>query len=77
MNDYVDSVMTNVANLLLENGELRETICELKTEIYRLKEENWQYLEVAHKLKWATETNSILLAEIERLRQVTRHLLLR
>jgi len=61
MNDYVDSVMTNVANLLLD----------------RLKEENWQYLEVAHKLKWATETNSILLAEIERLRQVTRHLLLR
>jgi hypothetical protein len=42
-------------------------------EIERLKEEDWHWSEVAVKLKWATETNTELLAEIERLKALIAH----
>lgn len=44
-------------------------IRDQKVEIERLKEENFNYSEVQVQLKWAKETNSELLSEIERLKR--------
>lgn len=44
-------------------------LAEKDAEIERLKKENWGYLEVAQKLKWALETSVEKDAEIERLKE--------